>query len=119
MKRIMIIDDDEDMLLMTERWLIKSGYEVLKASSGQTALKMISLDKPDLILLDYAMPEMNGPEVLEKIRSNDETKNIPVIYRTGMDDTNFEGKNGVKPDGVVSKSEGKPSLIKAVEAAFG
>ena len=119
MKRILLIDDDEDMLAMTGRWLEKGGYEVMKAASGKEALDKISSDRPDLILLDYAMPEMDGPAVLAAIRSNPETKDIPVVYRTGMDDTDCEGTGDVRPDGIVSKSEGRPSLMKAVEAILG
>ena len=107
------------MLAMTGRWLEKGGYEVMKASSGKDALAMMETDKPDLVLLDYAMPEMNGPAVLAAIRENPETKDIPVVYRTGMDDTGSEGTDGCKPDGVVSKSEGRPSLMKAVETILG
>jgi CheY-like chemotaxis protein len=119
MKRILLIDDDEDMLAMTGRWLEKGGYEVMKAASGKEALDKISSDRPDLILLDYAMPEMDGPAVLAAIRSNPDTKDIPVVYRTGMDDTDCEGSGDVRPDGIVSKSEGRPSLMKAVEEIFG
>lgn len=115
MSRILLIDDDEDMLAMTGRWLEKGGYEVMKASSGKDALAMMEADKPDLVLLDYAMPEMNGPAVLAAIRANENTKDIPVVYRTGMDDTDCEGSGDVKPNGIVSKSEGRPSLMKAVE----
>ncbi|WP_022767276.1 MULTISPECIES: response regulator [unclassified Butyrivibrio] len=119
MSRILLIDDDEDMLAMTGRWLEKGGYEVMKAASGKEALSMMASDKPDLVLLDYAMPEMDGPAVLAAIRSNPDIKDIPVVYRTGMDDSDCEGSGDVKPDGIVSKSEGRPSLMKAVEAILG
>lgn len=119
MSRILLIDDDEDMLAMTGRWLEKGGYEVMKASTGKDALSMMTSDKPDLVLLDYAMPEMDGPAVLAAIRSNPDIKDIPVVYRTGMDDGDCEGSGDVKPDGIVSKSEGRPSLMKAVEAILG
>ena len=119
MKRILLIDDDEDMLTMTGRWLEKGGYEVMKAASGKDALDLISSDRPDLVLLDYAMPEMDGPAVLAAIRSDPATKDIPVVYRTGMDDSDVEGSGDCRPDGVVSKSEGRPLLMKAVEAILG
>ena len=119
MSRILLIDDDEDMLAMTGRWLEKGGYEVMKAASGKEALSMMASDKPDLVLLDYAMPEMDGPAVLAAIRSNPDIKDVPVVYRTGMDDSDCEGSGDVKPDGIVSKSEGRPSLMKAVEAFLG
>ena len=116
MSRILLIDDDEDMLAMTGRWLEKGGYEVVKATSGMEALEKLSMEKPDLIILDYAMPQMSGPEVLEKIRSNNDYDNIPVLFRTGMEDKDLQGGNSLKPDGFVSKSEGKPTLMKTVES---
>mgnify|MGYP002624289526 CR=1 FL=1 len=80
MIKILLIDDDEDMLAMTGRWLEKAGYEVIKASSGSAALDLLGKDVPALILLDYAMPVMNGPSVLQAIRSNDAYKNIPYFH---------------------------------------
>lgn len=118
MKNILLIDDDEDMLAMTGRWLEKAGYAVSKASSGKDGLALLAEKSPDLILLDYAMPQMDGPAVLKEIRSNEAYKNIPVLYRTGMDDmTGDEGS--FKPDGVVPKSEGKPGLLRVVSGILG
>ena len=120
MSHILLIDDDEDMLALTGRWLEKAGYRVTKASSGTGALELISGEKPDLILLDYAMPGMNGPEVLREIRSRTDCANIPILYRTGLEDAdaaNMEG--GMKADGIVSKSEGKPALMSAVAGILG
>ena len=117
MNRILLIDDDEDMLAMTGRWLEKSGYEVVKASSGKEAFDLMGIQKPDLILLDYCMPDTDGPAVLKYIRTNEETAKIPVLYRTGMDDA-VSDADGYSADGIVSKSEGKPALIKAVQSVL-
>ena len=115
MNHILLIDDDADMLAMTGRWLEKAGYRVTKAVSGKDALDHISAEKPDLILLDYAMPEMNGPEVLKEIRSRSDCRNVPILYRTGLDDTDAAGLDGeFKADGIVSKAEGKPALMGAI-----
>ena len=110
MSRILLIDDDTDMIAMTTRWLEKAGYEVTGAASGKEALSILTAFHPDLILLDYAMPEMNGSEVLARIRENEEIKNIPVLLRTGMDDTDI----GSGADGIVPKADGKPGLLKAI-----
>ena len=116
MSHILLIDDDEDMLAMTERWLKKAGYEVSTATSGRDAVSFLSDITPELILLDYAMPEMDGPAVLRAIRSDERLRSIPVLYRTGMDDGFMEEESGdIHPDGVIPKSEGKPFLMKAVE----
>lgn len=117
MSHILLIDDDEDMLAMAGRWLEKSGYKVTKATSGEEGLSLIKADRPDLVLLDYAMPVMDGPAVLKAIRSDEDIKDIPVLYRTGMDDPDFDSQDEqYRADGFVSKSEGRPSLIKAVES---
>ena len=78
MSHILLIDDDEDMLAMTGRWLEKAGYTVTKAQSGKEALEMLAVENPDLILLDYAMPGMNGPQVLRQIRSRSDCSNVKV-----------------------------------------
>ena len=117
MSRILLIDDDEDMLAITERWLKKAGYETDTASSGKAALEYLDENTPDLILLDYAMPEMDGPAVLKAVRSDPGLDGIKILYRSGMDDGDID-RDGGGADGVVPKSEGKPGLIKAVEEAL-
>ena len=118
-QKVLIVDDDENIAELISLYLEKEQYDTETAGSGEEALKIVEVYNPDLILLDYAMPEMDGPAVLAAIRSNAETKDIPVVYRTGMDDTDCENGADVKPDGVVSKSEGRPSLMKAVEEILG
>ncbi len=116
MSRILLIDDDEDMLAMTRRWLEKAGYEVEAVASGKEALQLISDQKPDLVLLDYAMPEMSGPEVLSAIRANEEWADIPVLFRTGLDDADAaSAESGLGADGIVAKSGGRPALMGAVQ----
>ena len=112
MSLIMLIDDDTDMLKLTERWIIKAGHDTLCASSGAQALNMLGSTRPDLIILDYAMPGMDGPAVYRAINENGQTKDIPVIFRTGKEDEESESiLDELSPAGVVSKSEGKPGLL--------
>lgn len=118
MSRILLIDDDEDMLAITERWLKKAGYETYTAASGREALAFLENNVPDLILLDYTMPEMNGPAVLKEIRSDQRLRGVRILYRTGMEDAEMEDDTEYKADGVVLKSEGKPYLMRAVEEAL-
>ncbi len=120
MKRIMLIDDDTDMMKITERWLIRGGYEVRLASSGREALALLENGTSvDLILLDYAMPEMDGPATLEAIRKTETAKDIPVLFRTGKDDGDAAAvmeKTGAQ--GIVSKADGKPVLMTAISRIF-
>lgn len=112
MSLVMLIDDDTDMLKLTERWIIKAGHETLCASSGAQALELLKTARPDVIILDYAMPEMDGPAVYKAVKADDGTKDIPVIFRTGKEDSESESiLSGLSPAGVVPKSEGKPGLL--------
>lgn len=82
-KKILIAEDEEDVVFVIKAALEKAGYEVIPASDGEQALQMISKEKPDLVLLDIMMPKLDGYSVNVQIRSNPETKNIPVIIVTG------------------------------------
>lgn len=83
--KVLIVDDTEtniDILVDT----LESDYEISVAMDGKSALECIDLDKPDIVLLDIMMPEMDGYETCEKIKSNDITKDIPVIFLTAITD---------------------------------
>ena len=88
--RLMIIDDDVSLLKSIEPLLIKEGYIVSLAKSGKQAISALSKGMtPDLILLDIAMPEMNGYETFNKIKA---IQNVPIIFLTSMEDINAELK---------------------------
>jgi DNA-binding response OmpR family regulator len=84
--KILIIDDEQDILRIVTYSLGKWGYEVITATNGQEGLDKIASENPDLILLDAGMPVMTGFEMLEKLRSNPDWKNIPVIMLTAHSD---------------------------------
>lgn len=77
-KKILIVDDEEDILNFLELVLREKGYEVVTAGSGHDALTRAQLERPDLVLLDIMMPQMDGWEVLKLLRIDDETASIPV-----------------------------------------
>ena len=77
-KKILVVDDEEDILHFLELVLREKGYHVATASSGHEALTRAQMEKPDLILLDIMMPQMDGWEVLKLLRVDDETSGIPV-----------------------------------------
>ena len=119
MSLILLVDDDEDMMKLTANWLKKAGYEVATETSGEAALAYVSNTKPDLILLDYAMPVMDGPATFKALQEDPAAKEIPVLFRTGMDDMSIsEVMETLKPRGVVPKSEGKAALLKAVSGVL-
>ncbi len=84
-KSILIVDDDVSYMTMITDWL-KDKYRMSMANSGMQAITWLAKNKPDLILLDYEMPITSGPQVLEMIKSDPATADIPVMFLTGKDD---------------------------------
>jgi len=78
-KKILIIDDEDDIRLFVGTRLQRAGYETLEASDGLEGLRRFYSDRPDLIVLDIAMPQMDGWQVLERIR---EVSSVPVLMLT-------------------------------------
>ncbi len=83
---ILVVDDTPDNLRLLSTMLTEQGYEVGKALSGQIALRSAQAAPPDLILLDINMPNMNGYEVCQHLKKNDQTEEIPVIFISALDD---------------------------------
>ena len=79
-KKVLIVDDDPLILELVGRVLTQRGFEVLQAGSGREGLRLLFNEKPDLVLLDVVMPEMDGWQVCQRIR---EISDIPVIMLTG------------------------------------
>ncbi len=82
-KHILLVDDDSRVLRMLKTYLA-GRYEVATAINGNVALKFLETKDTDLVLLDYEMPTENGAAVLGKIRANRKTKNLPVVFLTGV-----------------------------------
>jgi len=83
-KKILIVDDEQDMLLYLETLLRKAGYETYTAMNGLEAQERISAEKPDLISLDIMMPKKSGINFLRSLRENKETRGIPVAVVSGV-----------------------------------
>lgn len=80
--KVLIVDDIEDNVVVVERLIRRQGLGTLVAYSGMQALSIAESKQPDLILLDVQMPEMDGFEVIKKLKENPKTKGIPVIFLT-------------------------------------
>src|SRR5690606_22765549 len=94
-ERILVIDDDLDTLRLVGLMLQRQGYEIIAASNGTQGLEKAINEKPDLILLDVMMPDMDGYEVTRRLRKNPTTSAIPILMftaKTQIDDkvTGFE-----------------------------
>jgi two-component system alkaline phosphatase synthesis response regulator PhoP len=81
-KLILAIDDEKDILKLLQYNLERDGYQVLTAKSGEEGLDIVRAKHPDLIVLDIMLPEMDGLEVCKILRSNKETKHIPILMLT-------------------------------------
>lgn len=88
--QILIVDDDKNFREIWRTKLISSGFNVLEAENGKVALELLKTNKPDIILLDIIMPEMDGVETFFAIKENPELENIKIFFITSMDDLNEE-----------------------------
>ena len=82
MKKILIVEDNSTNLYMMTFMLEKAGYETVSARNGAESIKIAIFEKPNLILMDMQMPIMDGYEATKQLKSNDETKQIPIIALT-------------------------------------
>ena len=80
MKKVLVVEDDESLLLLYHDELAKAGYEVILAANGKEALKQLDRAKPDLVILDIVMPVMDGMEALGRIIR--EYRDVPIILNT-------------------------------------
>jgi CheY-like chemotaxis protein len=82
--KILVVDDEPDLIATIACRLEANGYGVLTAANGEEALERVVADKPDLILLDNSMPVMTGLEVLQRLRTSPKLQDIPVIMCTAL-----------------------------------
>ncbi len=82
MPKVMVVDDENDVVELIKFMLEKDGHEVVTASNGREALERVEPAKPDLIILDIMMPEIDGYTVNTRLQEKDETRSIPVIILT-------------------------------------
>ena len=82
---ILVVDDNEDNVHIAREMLLSRGFEVRVAYNGPSALASVEQRCPDVILLDIMMPQMNGMEVLDRLRANPATASVPVILVTAKD----------------------------------
>jgi len=114
---ILVIDDDAELRESIRDALTTAGYVVLEASSGESGLRSAFEHKPHLIILDIAMPQMNGYQVLEKLRKDTWGKEVKVILLTALDSLASIAKGvDLSSSAYMVKSEVTlESLIKTVE----
>jgi DNA-binding response OmpR family regulator len=84
-KKILLIEDEDALQQTMAEYLTAEKFEVVGAMDGQIGLEMAQKESPDLILLDIILPKLDGFSVLEEIKKNEKTKNIPVILLTNLE----------------------------------
>ncbi|HPE96996.1 MAG: response regulator transcription factor [Chitinophagales bacterium] len=115
--KILIVDDEPDVLEFIEYNLTREDYDVVKASNGKDALKMAASEKPSLILLDIMMPEMDGIEVCRELRSNNDYDNTIIAFLTARNEdfTQVQGFD-VGADDYITKPIKPRLLISRIKA---
>lgn len=123
MAKILIVEDDPLMMRMYQKIFLFEKYEVDAASNGEEALEKVRANRPTLILLDIMMPKLNGLQVLDKLKSDPDTKAIPVVMLTNLssdkDAENAMLKGAIK---YIVKSQYEPktivNMVKEILAAY-
>lgn len=117
-RKILVVDDSGAMLRNVKVWL-EDTYQVILANSGAMAMKYLARNKPDLVLLDYEMPIVDGSQVLGMIRSENEFADIPVIFLTSKGDKESVMKvMNLKPDGYILKDTEPRQIVQFIHDFF-
>ena len=123
-KKILIVDDEEDFLNTTGPILRNAGYEIIQSSNGKDAANLARKHRPDLILLDIHMPGIDGSRTTDILKNDDSTRDIPIIYLSGLlKETEIEDNHvmGSKVGNVyfVSKAQTPKKLLEVIQKSIG
>ena len=117
-KSILLVDDDIMFLKMTMKWMSEY-FEVSLAKSGAQVISYLSSKTPDLIMLDYNMPDMSGAQVMQEIRSKAPCPDVPIMFLTGRTDKDtIEEVMALKPQGYIPKASAQSEILKAINDLF-
>ena len=114
-KKILIIDDENDVVLFLETLFKKEGYETVSANNGVEGLKVLKEEKPDLITLDLQMPQNTGTDFYRNLRRDKEYNHIPIIVISGL-----PGRHLALPEplGIFEKPIDKDALLDTIKEYF-
>ena len=116
-KNILVIDDGVTERTFMSKVLTERGCRIITAADGHAGLQEAAAQSPDLIILDYRMPGFSGKDVCQRLKSNEQTKRIPVIFLTGST-TNVVECYDVGADYYLSKPISAKALIRQLELTF-
>jgi two-component system response regulator VicR len=116
-KRVVYIEDEQEMIDLVRLILGRKGFEVIGARGGRNGLQLVKDQLPDLVLLDLMMPDMDGWEVFQQMKANDKTRQIPVIVITAKAQSidKVLGLHIAKVDDYISKPFSPQNLLDSVE----
>jgi CheY-like chemotaxis protein len=107
--KILLVEDSKPIRMANESALHHAGYEVICAEDGQSALQQAQEGKPDLILLDMILPKMSGPEVLQRLKRDPRTAEIPVVVVSSLSEKNRQKLIEAGAEDYLEKNELMPS----------
>jgi CheY-like chemotaxis protein len=117
MGRVLVVDDEPDVLLLCRLNLQQRGHQLLEASNGPTALELARERQPEVIVLDLMLPGMNGYEVLENLKQDERTSDIPVLVLTAKSlRADRERSHGLGASGFLTKPFLPSELCDMVES---
>lgn len=118
-KKILIVDDSETNLKILYHLLIQKGFQVISAQNGHDCIRMTLDQKPDLLLLDIMMPEIDGIEVCRRLRSDSRVAYLPIIFVTAAtDDHTLSKAFDAGGSDYIRKPVNRVELLKRIQAAF-
>jgi CheY-like chemotaxis protein len=117
-KKILVVDDEPEVLVVLEKRLRAAGYEVIKAEDGLKALRLAGQVKPDVIVLDVDMPHMDGGEVAAKLKEMPAMKHVPVLFLTCLIPTSEGGEDRqiIGENVFMSKPYDPEELLRQIES---
>lgn len=118
-KKIMIVDDEEDIRVSVGQVLEVSGFKVIKAQNGHECLEKLERTIPDLLILDIMMPNMSGWDVAARIKENPKWSDIPIVFLTAKGDEMSIGMGGLASEDYIVKPFDIMDLKKRVEKVLG
>ncbi|OGO68765.1 MAG: two-component system response regulator [Chloroflexi bacterium RBG_19FT_COMBO_62_14] len=120
-KRVVCIEDEPEMIDLVRLILGRKGFNVIGANGGVEGLEAVRRERPDLVLLDLMMPDMDGWEVYQQIKADSELREIPVIVVTAKAQSidKVLGLHIAKVDDYISKPFGPQELLESVEKILG
>ncbi|MBR2514471.1 MAG: response regulator [Halomonas sp.] len=117
MAKVLVVDDEPNIVLSLEFLMEQAGFEVVTAEDGEQALEQVHNSSPDLLLLDISLPGMSGFDVLERLRGQEATAQLPIIMLTAHGrDVEREKGMALGADDYITKPFSTQSLVEKVKA---